>query len=85
MILICVGDDGDVHFFKNVLTYDCLTYEDLENVWEDLKTWNPSLEDKPTFTKEEMDTIKYRLGKFDNMADINDLRWIVKDVISERK
>lgn len=78
MILICVGDDGDVHSFKNVLTYDCLTKEDLDNVCEDMSI-------EPTFTKEEMDTIKYRLGKFDNMADINDLRWIVKDIISERK
>lgn len=77
MILICVGDDGDVHVFKNVLTYDCLTKEDLDNVCEELNV-------EPTFTKEEMDIIKYRLGKFDNMADINDLRWIVKDVISER-
>lgn len=78
MTLICVGDDGDVHAFQNVLTYDCLTNADLENICEDL-----GVECK--FTKEEMDTIKYRLGKFDNMADINDLRWIVKDVISERE
>ncbi len=85
MILICVGDDGDVHSFKNVLAYDCLTNEDLEKVWEELKTWNPSLEDKPTFTKEEMETIKHRLGTFDNMPDLGDLRWVVKDVIAERK
>ena len=77
MLLICVGDNGDVHSFKNVLTYDCLTNQDLENVCKDI-----NIECK--FTKEEMDTIKYRLGKFDNMADINDLRWIVKDVIAER-
>ena len=78
MILICVGDDGDVHSFSNVLTYDCLTKEDLDNVCEEMEI-------EPTFTKEEMDTIKYKLGKFDNMADINDLRWIVRDVINERK
>ncbi len=78
MLLICVGDDGDVHSFKNVLTYDCLTKEDLDNVCEEMKI-------EPTFTTEEMDAIKYRLGKFDNMADINDLRWIIKDVINERK
>ena len=78
MLLICVGDDGDVHSFSNVLTYDCLTKEDLDNVCEEMEI-------ELTFTKEEMDTIKYRLGKFDNMADINDLRWIVKDVINERK
>lgn len=78
MILICIGDDGDVHTFSRVLTYDCLTCEDLENICKEMGIMYD-------FTDEEMDTIKYRLGKFDNMADINDLRWIVKDIIKERK
>lgn len=78
MILICVGDGGDVHSFKNVLAYDCLTKEDLENVCEDLKV-------KYEFTSEEIDIIKHRLGKFDRFPDIEDLRWIVQDIIAERK
>lgn len=78
MILIYVGDGGDVHSFKNVLAYDCLTNEDLENVCEALNV-------EPTFTAEEMETIKYRLGKFDDFPNLEDLRWIVKDVIARRK
>ena len=78
MVLICVGDDGDVHSFRNVLAYDCLTNEDLENVCEDMK-----IECK--FTKDEMDIIKHRLGKFDIFPDYADLRWVIRDVIEERK
>lgn len=78
MILICIGDSGDVHSFKNVLAYDCLTNEDLENVCEALNV-------EPTFTAEEMQNIKLRLGKIDDFPNLEDLRWIVKDVIAQRK
>lgn len=77
MILICIGDDGDIHSFKDVLAYDCLTKEDLDNVCEVLNI-------EPTFTAKEMEYIKYRLGKGDDMPNLEDLRWIVKDVIAQR-
>ena len=78
MVIICVGDDGDVHSFRNVLAYDCLTNEDLESVCEMMNV-------EYQFTKEEMDIIKHRLGKFDRFPDYEDLRWVVRDVINERK
>ena len=30
MTLICVSDEGNVHVFKDVLAYDCLTKEDFD-------------------------------------------------------
>lgn len=78
MVLICVGDSENVMSFKDVLCYDCLTKEDVSNVLADMNI-------ETTFTPEEYDIIKHRLGKFDSMPDLEDLRWVVKEILKERK
>ena len=77
MVLICVGDDGDVHSFKNVLAYDCLTKDDVEGICKDLNI-------EANFTTEEMDAIKHRLGRFDNFPDNDDLRYVINLVLEDR-
>lgn len=77
MLLICIGDDGDVHSFKNVLSYDCLTNEDLQTVCKDMKI-------ETVFTAEEMEVIKHRLGRFDHFPDYDDLRYVVQLVLEDR-
>ena len=77
MILICVGDNGDVHSFKNVLAYDAITRDDMDRVLKEMKV-------ETTFTTEEMDIIKHRLGKFDHFPDHDDLRYVLELVIEDR-
>lgn len=77
MILITVDDHGYVSSYKNILAYDILTKEDVDNALIDMGLG-------VTLTDEEMEIIKHRLGKFEHFPDLEDLRWLIKDVLSER-
>ena len=84
MILMCVNDNGNVHSFKDVLAYECITLVDAERMFEELKLENPVYEDEPAFSEDEIMEIKYRLGKFDHFPNMCDLRWVIELVLEDR-
>jgi len=69
MILICIGDDGDIHSFKKVLGYDCFTEEDVSQ----------SLEDRDIEVTDEQlkaicEEVKNRIAKCEYFPSISDIR-----------
>ena len=76
MTLICVSDEGNVHVFNNVLAYDCLTKEDVQNILND-KGLDIEVTDK------QYAAIKWRLGKFEGFPDLNDLRWVIEEEVTK--
>ena len=78
MILICVGDDGDVHTFKDVLGYDCFLKEDVIQTLKDrsVEVTNKVLE---TICNE----VQYRISRCENFPSISDVRDFVGETLYE--
>lgn len=78
MILICVGDDGDVHTFKDVLGYDCFLKEDVIQTLEDrdVEVTNEQL-------KKICDEVQNRIARCEYFPNISDIRDYVGDILYE--
>jgi len=79
--LIVIDEDGNQSEFDNVLSWGCLCKEDIETV-EELLSLNG---EDVKLTDEEILEVERRLEKRDSLADMEDLRWIVQDVIDDRR
>ena len=79
--LIVIDEDGNQSKFDNVLSWGCLCKEDIETV-EELLSLNG---EDVKLTEEEILEVERRLEKRDSLADMEDLRWIVQDVIDDRR
>lgn len=79
--LIVIDEDGNHFEFDNVLSWGCLCKEDIETVEELLSLDGEDVK----LTEEEICEVERRLEKRDSLADMEDLRWIVKDVLDDRR
>lgn len=78
MILICVGDDGNVHVFKDVLGYDCFLKEDVTQTLEDrdVEVTNEQL-------KKICDEVQNRIFRCESFPSISDVRDFVGETLYE--
>lgn len=78
MILICIGDDGDVHTFKDVLGYDCFLKEDVTQSLKDRKVEVTNVQLK-TICNE----VQNKIARCEYFPSISDIRDYVGEILYE--
>lgn len=74
--IIVVYEDGREVTTENVLDYNFIDVDTVQDIAKDNGT---------ELTEEEICEIRRRLTHYDELPDWDGLRWLVKDVLEERK
>lgn len=62
--------------YDNILSWGCVSLEDVEYIEEELEV---------KLTEDEIKEVERRCEKADFCPDIDSLRWIIKDVLDDRR